>query len=396
MAARDADWIEREQRLPPPLHDALAQAGLYKMLVPRRFGGSEADPETFIRVVEEISRWDGSTGWCLFIGACCGIAAGSLSVEAAWEVFGRDTHAYLAGSGVPSPNAAARPPDRAIAVDGGFRISGSWSFASGCLDATWLCGITTVYHGDKPSLGPNGFPEKYWFLFPVDQCRILDTWHVTGLRGTGSRDFAVTDVFVPRAHAIPQSYFQGVREGGPLYVYGAVADRNDRTATYSASPWRGLGSIGFAGVLLGIARGALDAFAELAATKSATGGKDLLREDQIVQSRIGEAESTLRSARAYVYEAIREAWQTVLDTGGPTEETRVAQNLAGTHAAALASNVVDTVWHLAGTSGIREGHPLERRFRDVHVGRQNIAVSPATYGVAGRMLLKSEARATNY
>jgi alkylation response protein AidB-like acyl-CoA dehydrogenase len=302
---------------------------------------------------------------------------------------------YLAGSGVPSPNPAERPPDRAIVVDAGYRVSGSWSFGSGCMEATWLTGTCSVYDGDAPHLGSNGLPEKRWFLFPVDECQILDTWHVTGLRGTGSRDFAVSDVFLPRCRSLPNSYYAETRERGPLYVFGAVADRADSSPSYRASPWRGFAAIASA-VSLGIARGALDAFVELAASKRPQGSKTLLRDDPLAQSQLGQAEATLRSARALVYETVRESWQGVLDTGAASEAGRVTQNLAGTHAAILSSNVVDTVWHLAGTSGIREGNPLERRFRDVHVARQNVAVSPASYGVAGRMFLNCETPATNF
>src|SRR5262249_46263399 len=163
--------------------------------------------------------------------------------DVAWDMFGRDKCAYLAGSGVPSPNPGERPSDRAVAVGGGYRVTGSWSFASGCLEATWLTGVTSVYDGDEPFLGPNRFPERRWFLFPANQCQILENWDVTGLLGTGSRDFAVTDLFVPMHHTLPQSFFYEPHERGPLYIYGAVADRNDRTPTYSASPWRAFGSI---------------------------------------------------------------------------------------------------------------------------------------------------------
>jgi indole-3-acetate monooxygenase len=396
MASECADQIEREQKLPPPLVDAMVDAGLFKMLAPRSLGGSEADPETFVRVIEEVSRWDASAGWCVFLPACCSIAAGSLSEEAAWEIFGRDQNANLAGSGVPSPNPNERPPDRATIVDGGYRVSDSWSFASGCMQATWLTGVNAVYDGDVPHLGPNGFPEKCWFIFPIDECQILDTWHVTGLRGTGSRDLAVSDVFVPRRRSFPYSNYEETRERSPSYVFGAIADRTDSSPSYNASPWRGLGSVGFSAVLLGNARGALNDFVDLAATKRRVGSKGLLRDDPLVQSQLGQAEATLRSARAFVYESVRESWQEVLDIGVASEISRVTERLAASHAAILASQVVDTVWHLAGTSGIREGNPLERCFRDVHVVRQNIAVSPANYGAAGQMFLKCETKATNY
>jgi alkylation response protein AidB-like acyl-CoA dehydrogenase len=384
-----ADQVEGERRLPQPLVDLLAEAGFFKMLVPKSLGGSETDPETFCRVIEELSRADGSTGWSVFVPACNGAAAGSFPEDVAWEIFGREPTACVAGSVAPAPNPSQRPPDRAIAVDGGYCVTGRWSFTSGCMHSTWLAGASAIYVGDQPRNDGSGQPEVRLMLFPVSDCQIIDTWHVTGLRGSGSHDFAVTDMFVPHAHSLPRSSPVRPCHPGALYAFaaGVIPAVAVKVGTANSSPWTGVASIGFAAVCLGIARGALDALIQLAAVKSLGKGKGQLRDNPIVQDQVGRAEATLRAARAYMYATIREEWESVLKTGFCTPKQHGLLRLAATHAATLSAQVVDTAWGAAGASSIFAGNPIERRFRDIHVATQNIAVRSEHYVDAGRMLL---------
>jgi alkylation response protein AidB-like acyl-CoA dehydrogenase len=363
--------------------DAIAAAGLFKMLVPKTLGGSEVSPETFVRVIAEVARVDASTAWCIFLPACDGIAAGSLRQEVAWDIFGREPQAYVAASNAPSRRAAAQPPVRAVAVDGGYRVTGRWSFASGCMHATWLIGASPIYAGDSPRLGEHGQPEMRLLFFPVSDCQIIDTWHVIGLRGTGSHDFAVENVFVPHERSLPRSEPIQPQHPGALYAFGA--GRVPDTTVYS--PWMGVAPIGFAAVCLGIARGAIDAFLELASSKPPGRGKALLRDNAVIQVQVGQAEATWRAAGAYLLETVREAWETVQKTRASTPEHHIALALAGTHAATLSTQVVEAVWNAAGTSGVFTESPLERRFRDIHIAKQNIAIRAEHYGTAGRMLL---------
>jgi alkylation response protein AidB-like acyl-CoA dehydrogenase len=226
---------------------------------------------------------------------------------------------------------------------------------------------------------------------PAEDCQIHDNWQVTGLRGTGSRDFSVADVFVPAERTLPRSYPVPRSHPGALYAFGTGAPSPADSPSFRTSPWITFGPIGFSAVLLGIARGALDAFVDLAAVKYPNRSTTLLRDDGVVQDQIGRAEATFRSARAFLLETVRETWHAVLRTGLLTASEHKLLDLAGTHAAVLAAQVVDSVWHAAGTSSIVDGSPLERRFRDVHVGRQNVAVSPANYEIAGRLFLQCEA-----
>jgi alkylation response protein AidB-like acyl-CoA dehydrogenase len=376
-----ADQIERDRRLPDALADAMADAGLFKMLVPRALGGSEADPETLLVVVEEVARADASAGWSVAVGAVCGVVAGFLREDVASEMFA-DPRACLVGSGAPAPPAPDRPPDRGVAVDGGFRITGRWAFSSGCRHATWLLGVSAV-DAEASREHANGSSPKRTFFFPVAECQIADTWHVTGLRGTGSHEFAVVDVFVPKARSLPCSPVSP-SHSGPLYAFAPGIGGDGRTAQ-----WANTTIVAFAAVGLGIARGVLDAFMDLAGAKAR--GNVLLRDNPVVQAQIGQAEAMLRAARAYLTETTRDLWRAAQENGGTSREQQTLLRLAGSHAAVLAAQSVDIVWSIAGASAIFTSSPLERRFRDVHTLTQNIAVSSVHYGGAGQLFLGVDA-----
>lgn len=380
MIRSAADQIEQERQLPQPLVNSLAEAGLFKMLVPRALGGGEVNPETCMRVIEEVARADGSAGWCVMLPACCGVAAGSLPEAVAWEIWGRDRLAYVAGS--------ARLDGRAVTVADGYRVRGRWAFGSGCMHATWLLAVAAVYDGETPRLNPNGTPASRIVFLPAADCRIIDTWRVGGLRGSGSHDYAIDDVFVPEERTLARTAPpQRPRHPGALYTFGIGVLPSGISASPGVPPWAAFGPLGFAAVSLGIARGALDAFADLAGSKAPRGGKALLRDDPVVQAQVGQAEATLRAARAFTYGTVRESWESVCRGDASTAEQQNMQRLASTHAAVLSAQVVETVWKLAGASSIFLSSPLERRFRDVFVAAQNVAVSPEYYGVAGRLSL---------
>jgi alkylation response protein AidB-like acyl-CoA dehydrogenase len=366
----------------------MVAAGLFKMLVPRSLGGGEVSPETFLRVVEAVAHADGSAGWCVAFPAAFGINAGSLREDVAWEIFGRDAHAYVAGSAVPAARPPEAPPNRAVAVDGGYRLTGRWSFTSGCRHATWLISTCDVFDDDSPRTGPDGRTPVSRFLFlPAVDCKIIETWDVTGLRGTGSDDFAVEEVFVPEERTLSRSSPVQPWHPGPLYAFGAGVLPGAQTTRTLTAPWIGFGSIAIAGVCLGIARGALDAFLELAGAKVRRATETVLRDNPVVQTQAGQAEATLGAARAYLFETVRDVWETVRRTGASTAEQQVRLRLAGAHAAALSAQVVDVAWSAAGASPIFTSNPIERRFRDIHVATQNAAVGSAHYGGAGRLFL---------
>ncbi len=365
IAAAAADG-ERERRLPEPLVAALHEAGLYRLLLPRALDGAELDPAAFARVIEEVSRADASTAWCLCQAAGCTMISGYVAPEVAREVFG-DRRAVLAWG--PSPDA------RAVPVDGGYRVTGTFTFASGCRQATWLGGQCAIHEPDgAPRRRPDGAAETRWMLFPAARATILDTWHVIGLRATGSDSFTVADLFVPRERSAARDDPAERRHGGPLYCF----------------PTTSLYASGFAGVALGNARTTLDAFVALARTKTPRGLRHPLRESAVVQSELARVEARVGAARALLLGSLEEVWRDVVGAGTLGLDQRVRIRLAATHAITEATAAVDFAYHTAGATAIFDANPFERRFRDAHTVAQQVQGRQTHFETVGRFLLGLE------
>ncbi|MEW6273014.1 MAG: acyl-CoA dehydrogenase family protein [Thermodesulfobacteriota bacterium] len=360
--AAAADGIESARRVPPALAGELARAGLFRMLVPRELGGLEVEPLVMVDAIELVARADGSTGWTVAIGATTGLVAAYLPDAAAHEVFARDPDVVAGG--------VFHPRGRAELVDGGYRVTGRWPLASGCQQCGWLVGGCLLFADGKPRLRDDGLPEPRMMLFPASEARIVDTWHVSGLRGTGSHDVEVEGLFVPRERSVWFST-DAPRRGGPLYAF----------------PVFGLLALGIAAVALGIARGAIDDLTALATAKVPTGSRRRLAERGATQAEIGRAEATLGAARAYVRETVREVWDAVRGGEPMRLEQRARLRLAATQAVRDAAGVVDAMYDAGGVSSIYASSTLQRRFRDVHVATQHVLVAPPTFELAGRVLL---------
>jgi alkylation response protein AidB-like acyl-CoA dehydrogenase len=346
----------------PALVAEIAGAGLFRMLVPRELGGLETDPATMIDALEELACADGSTAWTVMIGATTGVVAAYLPEETAREVFGGDRDVVVGG--------VFHPRGRAALVDGGYRVSGRWPLASGCQHCGWLVGGCVLLEGGTPRLRDDGIPEARMMLFPAAEARILDTWRAAGMRGTGSHDIEVEDVFVPRERSVWFST-DAPRRGGALYAF----------------PVFGLLALGIAAVALGIARGALADLKAIAATKVATGSRRTLAERAATQADVARAEATLGAARALVETSVRRVWDTARRGQAVTLEQRARLRLAATHAVRAAADVVDAMYDAGGVTSIYDTSPLQRRFRDVHVATQHVLVAPPTFELAGRVLL---------
>ena len=354
-AAAAAPDGERARRLPEPLVAQLAEAGLFRLCVPAAVGGLEAPAATLVECVEALARGDAAAGWCVAIGATSGLLAAYVPEETARRLYARET--AIAG-GVFAPRG------RAVAVDGGFRVSGRWPFASGCQHCDWLMGGCVVDRGDGELVTlDNGMPDVRLMLAPAGEFEIHDTWHVAGLRATGSHDIELRDVFVPGDRAA-SVISDTPRHDGPLYAF----------------PLFGLLAIAIAGVSLGIARGALDDFAALAA-KVPTGGRRSLGQRGAVQAEIARAEASVRASRALLLGAIEDAW------AGVDVERRTALRLAATHAATECVRATETAYRLGGGSAIYESSPLQRRLRDAQTVTQHMLVAPSTWELTGRLLL---------
>lgn len=353
---------ERLRRLPPELVEALRGAGIFRMLVPATLGGAEVDPSTLVRALEELSRADGSAGWCAMIGATSAVVAAYLPEAAAREIYGLDPLVVTGGVFAPSGTAAV--------VDGGYRVRGRWAFASGCEHCAWLMVGAVVTEGGKPRLSASGVPQTRLLLFPRDEVEIVDTWDVSGLRGTGSHTLALDGILVPAARAA-SIIADPPREAGPLYRF----------------PVFGLLALGGAAVALGIARAAIDELRALAATKVPTAGRKRLGERGVVQVETAEAEALVEASRAFLFDAIEAAWQAAAGGGPIPLGLRARLRLAATHAVASAAKAVDLMYGAGGGTAIYASSPLQRCFRDVHVITQHMMVAPATLELIGRVLL---------
>jgi len=355
------DKAEQLRRLPEPLVHAMVDAGLFGMWLPEAYGGLECDPMTFVRVIEAVSRVDGSTGWTLMIGAAGGAFAAYLPARWAGEIFS-DPRMILAGSFTPN--------GRAVPVEGGYRLSGRWSWGSGIHNAGWIGGNSLILDGDQPRMGENGAPAVAFLFFPATACTILDTWYSGGLRATGSTDFAVEDIFVPEDCGFALFQDSG-RLPGPLY-------RAPITTLLPAC---------VAAVPLGIARAAIDELIDLAGRKTPLAERSLLRDRPQVQVQVARSESTLSAARAFLFESLENVWKSRIAGEAPSAELTMCLRLACIHAGESALQVVETMYKAGGGSSAYSSSPLDRCMRDVHVATQHIGVSPNHYDQIGRELL---------
>lgn len=357
-----ADQIERDRRLPAPLVSAMARTGMFRLCVPQKLGGCEADAATIVRTIEEISQADGSAGWCAMIGATSGVLSAYLREDVAREIYGGSPDAVSGG--------VFAAQGKAVAVDGGYRVTGRWAFASGCEHCTWLMGGSVVLNDGVPRLLSRGIPDSRLMLFPAADAEVIDTWTVSGLRGTGSHDIAVSNLFVPEGRAV-SLITDRPQQPGPLYMF----------------PVFGLLALGIAGVALGVARRAIDELTQLAEAKTPTASRKRLAERAVIQTQVAEAEALLRSARAFLFEAIGDAWQAAVAQGEILTQQRALLRLAATHATISSAKVVDLMYNAGGGTSVYASSPLQRCFRDIHVVTQHMMVAPATYELTGRLFL---------
>ena len=357
ILAADAEESEILRTLPPASVAALTDSGLFAMKCPAELGGAEADPVTQLEVIEATSYIDPSAGWCLAIcNGGVGMAGAFLSQPAIERLFAGSRPPRIAGSIMPG---------KAIPVDGGYRISGRWSWGSGIHHAEWLTVRTLVESDD----GNPPYPRLS--VFPAAQAEIHDNWYVSGLKGTGSCDFSVSDLFVPEAFTIDMRAREPKR-GGPLYQLGLPGFLINELA-------------GFA---LGVARRALDAIIDLAKTKRRGYGKQTaLAEREVFQRAIGEGDLRLRAARALAIEIFEKAWETVCAGRRPEPELQVEMRSATTLVTDVALDITTVAFRYGAGSAIRLSSPLQRCLRDLQVEAAHLMVSDSAYVMHGQCLL---------
>jgi alkylation response protein AidB-like acyl-CoA dehydrogenase len=349
---------EAQRELPRPLFEAMADASLFRLALPRAIGGAEMELPGYIEVIEEIGKSDASTGWVTNQVAIFATYAARMPREAARAIWIDTPRSVVANT----PLASAQ----AIAVPGGYRVTGRQGFSTGCRHASWLAAHATVVEQGRPRLD-EGQPEMRYCFVPRAQAELLDTWQVRGMRGTGTHHFAVNDVFVPEERSV-RSVTAPLLETGPLYQI-------PRTLVFAS---------GDAAVALGTARACLTAFVELATTKTPRAMDLLLRDQVMVQNEVGHAEAHLRSGRAFLFETVGEIWHALTTTGAITLEQRATLRLATTHGIRLAVQVVDMIYNMSGATAAYESSPIQRHFQDVHVISQHLQARLAHYELVGR------------
>ncbi len=354
-----ADEAEKNRRLSKPVLDALKETGLLKMATPKSLGGLETDPITRALVVEEVGRHDSAAGWTLENPVDWAFFCSRLPDEGAEEIYAEGGGAVIA--------AQFGRPLAAKSESGGYRVSGRAPFVSNCHDADWIS-CTALIDADKH---PDGEPEMRMVYFPADQCEIHDTWYTMGMRGTGSNDVEVKDIFVPRARTfVMQPEFEaGKHYQGPLYRMPIV----------------GLAGTGIPTPMLGVARRALEEVKEVALKKNPVSANGLLRERHSAQLQFGEAEAVLRSGRLLLLHTVAEAWERCKAGESHTAEQKADLLLGSTHAMAAAVEATTLACRIAGTTSFRQGSPLERCFRDVQTMRHHVFASEARYGTFGQV-----------
>ena len=363
IAARAAE-VEEARRIPSDLSRKMAEAGFYRMFVPAAVGGLEASPIIGARVFETIAHADASAAWVAFIGATSGTALAQIPAATAREVFSTPETMI---AGVFAPNGKAER------VAGGFVAEGRWQWGSGAENAQWILGGCTLYESGEPMATETGAPRRHMLLFSASDVELLDTWHVSGLRGTGSTDFRVHGVFVPDERVL--GYLVREAPARPLYRF----------------PQFTLLALGIGAVALGIARASLEELTAVAASKKRFASSSTIASRSHSHLEVARAEARLRSARAFYYEALDVAWRAASERAAIPLDLRRDLRLATTNAVDESVKVVDAMYTLAGGVSVYESSRLQRQFRDIHVATQHIMVAPSTLETVGRLLLGVDA-----
>ncbi|HXH14366.1 MAG TPA: acyl-CoA dehydrogenase family protein [Alphaproteobacteria bacterium] len=349
---------EEARRLAPQVVEGLLDAGLCRLAVPASLGGHEAAPVVALQVYEELAWADASVAWIAWNNQLVGLASRYASDAVRTEIFS-DARRLFANS--------TRPSGRAVVVEGGFRVSGRWSLVSGCELADWIPVMCVITEGTAPRLLPAGMPEMRMAYLPKGAYRILDTWYVGGLRGTGSHDIVVEDLFVPAERTF--FFTDPVQLDRPL----------------SRMPFFATMCAGCAALCLGIAQAATDTLLELGASKVQVDPFPGLRERAAVQVMVASAAAKLDAARLLLHAALDDLWAACTQGTPVTDAQRARMWESGHHAAQTAKAVATSMYEAAGTSALYIDCPIERAHRDIYAVMQHVVFAPMWLEAAGRV-----------
>jgi alkylation response protein AidB-like acyl-CoA dehydrogenase len=351
---------EQARRLPPAIVQGLVEHGLFRLVVPAELGGREIDPRVALQVYEELAASEASVAWVAWNNTLPGLLSRHLSDAVRTELFGESRRIFANST---------RPSGRAVVVEGGYRLSGRWSLVSGCELADWIALMGVVTEGTTPRMMAPGVPEMRMGYVPKGSYRILDTWHVGGLRGTGSHDVVVEDVFVPAERTV--SFFDQSHLDRPLY----------------RMPWVVTVGSWCAGMCLGIAQAATETLLELSGTKVQVDPGTGLRDRPSVQAMVASSTTALDAARLLLMDALGELWATVSSGTPPTDMQRARLWGGLIHAARTAKSAVTSMYEAAGASALYTDCLLERAHRDIHAINQHIVLAQSWVEEVGRVRL---------
>ena len=364
--------LEREQRLPKALVDELHRAGFYRLVRPRQLGGRQADPLTYLRVVELLSEAAGSVGWNVCNNNIAQLVSLGLPDEGIQEIFGHGGDVAIAGTAVQGGG-------RAVPVDGGYRVTGRWPFGTGCQESGWMLGSFQILDGGQPRPSPDGTSVYWRGVFARSEARIVEgSWDVSGLRATGSFDWTVEDVFLPERRTM-------VHAGIPLD--NQWSHWPGISYALPAQSWVGPHH---SAVITGIARAGIDALIALATEKTPRGRTNRLSDDSQVQDAIGRADTILNAGRAYRTAMVTEIWNTVAAGKETTLEQRARCRLSGAYAADSAREAMDLMFRHGGSTSYRHQSRLDECWRDLQVVGQAVTVMPEWYPMGGRVFLRMD------
>lgn len=369
LLRRYQEEIEREQRLPQALVKQLHEAGFYRLVIPRELGGLQADPLTYLRVVELMSEGAGSVGWNLANNGIGQLVTLGLPDEGVHEIYASGADTVIAGTAVQGGG-------QAVPVPGGYRVNGRWRFGSGCQESAWMLGSFQILDGDQPRRSPDGTALYWRGVFPRAEAQVVPgSWDVAGLRGTGSFDWIVTDVFLPERRTM-------VHAGVPL-----DNQWNRWSGITYALPTQAWVGPHHSAVITGIARAGIDALIELAGGKTPRGRTGLLCENPQVQDAVGRADAILNAGRIYRSAMITDLWNTVADGKETTLEQRARCRLAAVYAADSAREAMDLMYRHGGSTSFQRESRLAECWRDLHVVGQTVTIAPEWYPIGGRVYL---------
>jgi alkylation response protein AidB-like acyl-CoA dehydrogenase len=363
LLGSNAQRIEAARALPADIVGALHEARLFRLLLPRSLGGDELDLKSLAQVMEVVAGADASTAWCLGQAAGCAMTAARLAPEVARRLFGPADAVLAWGAGIQG---------RAVAVDGGYRVKGTWTFASGCANATMLGGHSYIFERDgRPRMRADGRQADRSLLFVKSEAAIDDIWYTLGLRGTASHTYAVDDLFVPEEETIDREALAELVEPGTLYLFPA-------TLAYAAA---------FSALMLGLAQSLLSELKTLGMSKTPRAAPSSLRESPVFQSQLAVLEARLRASRCYLHATLEEIWEAVAATRALPIAQRADLKLATTYVINEGVAVATEAYRAAGQTGIFTAHPFERRLRDALTASQQAQGRPSNFTTIGRVML---------